>query len=224
MAAFAFAQLGKVGPEYQMGTTGAQKAWAEDLCQRAQKGDAEAQFNLSQAYQDGYVFKQDWSESLRWLSASAKQGHPKAEANLGGLYFLGKSVPRDLSQALFWTQKAADQGEVKGEYNLGYMYAIGQGVPKSNTEAVRWYRKAASQGHQVAAYDVGIAYWYGMGIAQDQVKGYMWLLLAWRFGWAPSKKAIDALGATMDPVAMAAARTKADEWVKAHPNVKPVSQ
>jgi hypothetical protein len=209
------AQLANAGAE--------EKAWADNLKHRAEQGDAEAQFNLSQTYQDGHIFQQSWPECIKWLRASAEQGYPMAQANLGALYSLGKGVTRDLSQALYWTQKAADEGDVRGEYNLGYMYAAGQGVKKNNSAAVQWYLKAALQGHQVAAYDVGIAYWYGMGIAQDQVEGYMWLLLAWRFGWAPSKKALDSLGATIDGEKLAAARRKADEWVRAHPKVKPVA-
>jgi TPR repeat protein len=219
----ALAQIAIADPGLQVGTTTEQKAWAEDLRHRAEQGNAEAQFNLSQNYMDGHAFKQSWAETVKWLRASADQGFPEAQANLGGLYYLGKGVHRDYSQAVFWSQKAADQGNAKAEYNLGLMYALGQGVKKSNEDAVHWYLKSAEQGHQVAAYDVGIAYWYGMGIQQEQVKGYKWLLLALRFGWAQSKKALDAFGPTLGPTKLAEARRQANQWIKAHPDVKGVS-
>jgi uncharacterized protein len=217
------AQVADPRSEFQPNVTAEEKSWAENLKRSAERGDAEAQFNLSQNYMDGHVFKQSWPETVRWLRASADQGFPESQANLGALYYVGKGVARDYSQAVLWSRKAADQGNVKAEYNLGLMYAAGQGVKKNNEQAVRWYLKSAEQGHQVAAYDVGIAYWYGMGVQQDQVKGYKWLLLALRFGWAQSKQTLDTLGPTLGPARLAEARRLAKEWVKAHPDVKGVS-
>jgi TPR repeat protein len=221
LATALLAQDGTQG-SLQLNVSENERVWAEDLEHKAAQGSAEAQFEISQAFMDGHVFRQSLPQSVKWLRASAEQGFPEAEANMGGLYYLGQGLPRDYSQAVFWSQKAADHGNVKGEYNLGLMCALGQGVKKSNEQAVHWYLKSAEQGHQVAAYSVGIAYWYGMGIAQDQIKGYMWLLLAQRFGWAQSQKALDALGAKLDPARKAEARGKAIAWLRAHPNVKGV--
>lgn len=219
---FPFVSAAQTKPELQPNITPEERAWAENLEHAAVRGDAEAQFNLSQAYMAGHVFKQNFFETAKWLRAAANQGHPDSQANLGGLYYLGKGVARDYSQAAYWSQKAADQGNVRGEYNLGLMYALGQGVKKSNEQAVHWYLKAAEQGHQVAAYDVGIAYWYGMGIQQDQVKGYMWLLLASRFGWPQSKNTLANLGGRMDPSKIREARKQTNAWIRNHPEVKPV--
>jgi TPR repeat protein len=218
-----YAQLESSGPEFQGSATGTEKAWAEALEHKAEQGNAEAQFDISQAYMDGHVFKKSWSETVKWLRASADQGFPEAQANLGGLYYLGNGVHRDYSQAIFWTQKAADQGNVKAEYNLGLMYALGQGVKKSDSRAVRWYLKSAEQGHQVAAYDIGVAYSHGLGIAEDDVRGYMWFLLALRFGWQPSKVALEGLDRRLPRATVAEARKKANQWIRVHPDVKGVS-
>jgi TPR repeat protein len=210
-------------PVLQPNISVSEKAWADSLWHNAEQGSAEAQFEVSQACLAGHVFRQSDQQAVKWSRAAAERGLAQAQSNLGSFYYLGRGVAQDYVQAAQWMRKAADRGDVKGEYNLGLMYALGQGVKKSNPDAVRWYMKAALQGHQVAAYSVGIAYWYGLGIQQDQVTGYMWLLLGQRLGYAAGQKALDALGAKMEPAKVAAARRKADDWIRAHPNVKGVA-
>lgn len=80
------------------------------LRERAEKGDAEAQFNLGKNYEAGRGgLKRDYAEAANWYRRSADQGDPYAQASLGILYRFGKGVPQDNTQAYMWFSLAASQ-------------------------------------------------------------------------------------------------------------------
>jgi TPR repeat protein len=217
------AQSPNSGLDFEPSATASERAWAESLEVKSEGGSAEAQYELSKAYMEGRILIKDVGKAVKWVRAAARQGLPEAEVNLGILYHSGPGVPRDDLKALYWMKKAADQGDAKAEYNMGVIYVYGQGVQKDLSEAVRWYAKAAEQGHQVGAYNMGMAYSSGVGVPRDEVKGYMWqYLAASRFGYAVSRKVLEGLDSRLDRATIARARKEADEWVKAHPNVKGV--
>lgn len=61
------------------------------LIQAAERGDAEAQFNLAIMYENGaldsrYTNQGDAPEALRWLVAAAHQGLPRAQIKLAERY------------------------------------------------------------------------------------------------------------------------------------------
>ena len=218
------AQMLDVPPRFPPNATAEERSWVAAVEKKAAAGSAEAQYELSKTYMEGRIVKQDVAQAVRWVHAAAEQGLPEAEVNLGLLYHSGTGVPLDYSQCLYWMQKAANQGNVKAEYNMGVIFVYGQGVQKDLPQAIRWYTKAAEQGHQLAAYNVGLAYSLGVGVAPDEVKGYMWqYLAATHFDYAPSRKALKSLSAKLDQAQIAKARRESDEWIRTHPNVKPVA-
>ena len=61
------------------------------LLQAAERGDAEAQFNLGIMYENGlddsrYAVEGSWPEAMRWLLAAAEQGLPRAQIKLAEIY------------------------------------------------------------------------------------------------------------------------------------------
>jgi TPR repeat protein len=85
-------------------------AYSQGLRDRANKGDAEAQFTLGKNYEAGRSgLKKDYAEAARWYLKSAEQGNAYAQASLGILYHSGKGVPRDNVQAEMWFLIAADR-------------------------------------------------------------------------------------------------------------------
>jgi TPR repeat protein len=61
------------------------------LLQAAERGNAEAQFNLAVMYENGlddsrYAVEGSRSEALRWLLAAAEQGLPRAQIKLAEMY------------------------------------------------------------------------------------------------------------------------------------------
>lgn len=90
----------------------------------AERGEADAQFNLARAYgsevDGGYKTARaapaNDAEALKWYQRSAEQGHIQAQVKLAGLYANGgQKVPRDQVQAYKWLSLAAASGEVSAE-------------------------------------------------------------------------------------------------------------
>ena len=76
----------------------------------AEKGSAEAQFNLAGMYAKGYGVVIDDKKSFDWYKKSAEQGHAKAQYNLGVMYLIGSGVTKSLSDAKHWLRLAYDNG------------------------------------------------------------------------------------------------------------------
>jgi len=95
--------------------------------QKAERGDAIAQFDLARAYifGEGGVAK-DPKEGLRWLRKSTDQGYVGAEYAMGYIYQTGtEGLPKDQHEAAKWFVKAARQQNKKSQDQLLDMVAKG---------------------------------------------------------------------------------------------------
>ncbi|MDC0176110.1 tetratricopeptide repeat-containing serine protease family protein [Planctomycetaceae bacterium] len=93
----------------------------EDLNQKAEAGDAQAQYELGRAYDKGKGVDEDDVEAARWYSRAGKQGHAKALYELGHQYFFGSGkVPFDRVRAYAYWDLAAARGHfwARGRRNL----------------------------------------------------------------------------------------------------------
>jgi TPR repeat protein len=87
-----------------------QKPLRERLLERANKGDAEAQFELGKNYEAGRIgLPRDFSLAEHWYREAANQGDPYAAASLGILLNFGKGIQRDYVQAFVWYDRAASR-------------------------------------------------------------------------------------------------------------------
>jgi TPR repeat protein len=78
----------------------------------AQRGHAEAQFNLGRLYAAGKGgIPHDEEQALRWVRASASQGYPPAQARLGYRYAEGLGIGQDNKRAYFWLTLAYLHGD-----------------------------------------------------------------------------------------------------------------
>lgn len=146
------------------------------LRDKAESGDAHAQYLLSWVYGDdeNFIVSQNRTKQARWIRKAAAQGHAFAQNSLGVLFHLGNL--QDYEQAKYWYTKAADQGLALAQFNMGLLYANGSGVSRNKWNAVHWYRKAADQGYAPAQYNLGVIYVYGQGnVPRDQSYGEEWL-------------------------------------------------
>ena len=90
----------------------------------AEKGNADAQFNLGQAYRLGRGVPTNLATAKSWLEKAANQRHVDAETTLGLLLFQnGDQVP-----ALKWLKMAADQGEPRAMLIYGTALVNGDSV------------------------------------------------------------------------------------------------
>ncbi|MDP2786498.1 MAG: caspase family protein [Pseudomonadota bacterium] len=108
----------------------------------AKQGDAKAQYNLGNMYNEGLGVRKDATEAVKWYRKAAEQGNAEAQYNLGIMYTNGRGVRQDATEAVDWYRKAAEQGNASAQFGLGLFYAEGEGVRQDAAEAVKWYRMA----------------------------------------------------------------------------------
>ena len=93
----------------------------------AEQGNAEAQTELGERYEDGRGVGRDYGVAVTWFRLAAEQGYGPAQAAIGYLYATGGGVREDDAVAASWFRLAAEQGHPRGQYNLGVAYATGVG-------------------------------------------------------------------------------------------------
>ncbi len=110
----------------------------------AQKGLAQAQFNLGYMYDRGLGVARDYKEALRWYRLAADQGLAEAQFKLGIMYVQGLGVAQHYEEAAKWVRLAAEQGDASAQYYLGTMYRKGDGVLQNFVHAHMWLNLAAA--------------------------------------------------------------------------------
>lgn len=116
------------------------------LVQRAESGDAQAQFELGQAYEDGKAVAQDDVKAAEWFRKSADQGNAQAENSLGVMYTLGRGVTHDREEGVRWYKKAARTGLPEAIYNVAISYYNGEGTDTNLNDAAAWMMVASRKG------------------------------------------------------------------------------
>lgn len=111
----------------------------------ADRGDADAQYNLGVMYNNGDGGPQNYAEALKWHRKAAAQGNGNAQFNLGRMYDYGQGLPQNYPEAAKWYRLAANQGVAVAQYKLGIMYHDGHGVPRDYVQAYMWFHVAAAQ-------------------------------------------------------------------------------
>ncbi len=184
---------------------------------KAERGDADAQYNLGRLYAKGLGVKDDYKEATRWYRQAADQGHARAQVALGEHYAAGQGVPQDNAEAVKWYRRAAEQGDATGQYTLAVMYLVGTGVPKDDAEALKWYRASAEQGYALSLFHLGMRYKKGQGVTPDSAEAYKWLTLAAANGIAEATEIRDDLKSRMTREQIAEGRRRADAFVPKKP-------
>ena len=113
----------------------------------AARGDADALFNLGQAYKLGKGVKQDLTRAEALFGQAAAMGHLQAADNYGLLLF----QRGDHAKALPYIRAAADRGDPRAQYLLGVMHFNGELVPKDWVRAYALVTLAQQQGLPQAA-------------------------------------------------------------------------
>jgi len=110
-------------------------------------GDADAQFNLGQAYKLGRGVPLDPALAESWFRKAALQGHQQAEDNYGlALFQAGRK-----SDAAPWLEKSVRRGEPRGQLVLGTMLFNGDGVPRDYPRAYALMTMASQAGLKSAS-------------------------------------------------------------------------
>jgi len=152
----------------------------------AEKGDANAQYNVGLLYARGQGVPEDFRQAAEWYRKAAEQGVAAAQYNLGVIHANGQGVPQNMVEATRWFTRAAEQGVGQAQDSLGSIYDEGQGAFKNFAEAEKWYRKAAAQGVASAAFSLGVMYDLGQGVQRNFDEALGWYRKAAGQGYAPA--------------------------------------
>ena len=108
----------------------------------AEGGDADAAFNLGQAYRLGRGVPTNLAAAKTWLERAAAKGHVDAEATLGLLLFQNN----EQREGIRWLKAAADQGEARAMLVYGTALVNGDGVTQDPVLGYAMVSRAAAQG------------------------------------------------------------------------------
>jgi uncharacterized protein len=112
----------------------------------AEKGDADAEFNLGQAYRLGRGVPTNLAAAKTWFERAGSQGHVDAQTTLGLLLFQSG----DQTEGLKWLKQAAEQGEPRALLVYGTALVNGDGVTQDPIRGYAYVSRAAAQGLEPA--------------------------------------------------------------------------
>ena len=108
----------------------------------AERGDADAQFNLGQAYRLGRGVPINLALAKGWFEHAAAGGHLDAQTTLGLLLFQNG----DQALGLKWLKQAAEKGEPRALLVYGTALYNGDGVTQDRLLGYAYVSRAAAQG------------------------------------------------------------------------------
>jgi cell division septation protein DedD len=108
----------------------------------AEADNADAAFNLGQAYKLGRGVPINLAAAQTWLERAARNGHVDAQTSLGLLLFdTGNRIG-----GMRWLKSAAEQGEPRALLIYGTALFNGDGVVRDPVRAYAYVSRAAAQG------------------------------------------------------------------------------
>lgn len=168
----------------------------EELLQKAQAGDAEAQSDLGRSL----MGSGNRAEAERWFLRAAEQGLPKAKHNLGVLAVQDGNMP----EAFRWFGEAAKDGWLNSTFALGMLHHEAGDIE----DAMRHLESAARQGHADSQDALGRIH-FDRETRADDVIARQWSELAAAQGSAAAKTRLGTIfhegrGVPRDPARAAA--------------------
>ncbi|NJC06002.1 hypothetical protein GGQ97_001795 [Sphingomonas kaistensis] len=153
------AALVAAGPLHAQSVRAGIEAWSANQPEKAvaiwrplaAKGQADAAFNLGQAYKLGRGVPADLAEAQRFYEQAARAGHLEAQTSLGLLLFQNGNR----TAALRWLKQAAESGEPRAMLVYGTALFNGDGVTEDRIRAYALVSRSAAQGLAPAKTTLG---------------------------------------------------------------------
>lgn len=142
----------------------------------AEKGDAQAQYNLGMMLNNGIGTAKNPSLALQWFEKSAQAGDPLA-AYKAGCYYSGQfkdTVAVDSEKSLQYKLVAAEAGYSLAQHDVANVYA----QRNQFSTAIKWWEAAAKQGYPLSLYNLSVTYKEGKFVPRDNVRAYAYFKLA----------------------------------------------
>lgn len=127
------------------------------LLEAARQGDAEAQFQIAEAYFHARLGLQKQSaQAYRWYQAAAAQNDHKAALMLARMAKYGDGTVASTVTSLKWLQRAAELGNAQAMFLLSNAYEHGEGVNADPALAREWLEKAADGEYPPAVHQLAL--------------------------------------------------------------------
>lgn len=112
----------------------------------AEAGDADASFNMGQAYRLGRGVLVDLGAAQNWLERAARKDHVDAQTTLGLLLFQNGNQ----AEGLKWLKGAAEKGDPRAMLVYGTALFNGDGVAQDPVLGYAYVSRSAAQGLEPA--------------------------------------------------------------------------
>lgn len=126
------------------------KTETKRILEKAQAGDAEAQYLTGLYYED----KGNADEAFLWYDRSATQGFVYGINAVAIYYLKGMAVKHDTGKAIALLESIADKFPT-AKANLGHIYLEGQGCPQDIGKGIGLLGQAADSGDGPSAFTMG---------------------------------------------------------------------
>jgi len=148
-----------------------------ELQQKAEAGDALAQFSLGLYYLPKEVWesKEGWEfvDSLHSTYRSEKFVGPILDPEISLAFKLVETNNEaNVELAFLWFKKAAEQGRAESQYAIARCYYEGKGTEQNDKLAFEWAKRSVAQEFSEAFCLLGDLYSQGRGVGQDDKQAY----------------------------------------------------
>ena len=160
----------------------------DEMRQKAEQGDAEAQYQLGAFYysraddekecRNDQEWQSEKARAFAWFVKAADQGHPEANERVGFCSMFSIGIDVDYEDAMKRFLCAAASGNAKAQWGAGSCYIGGHGVPQDYDEGIRWMLKAAQGGDMHAQSTMSTACDGVYGQPRDADMSLKWCQLA----------------------------------------------
>jgi len=143
--------------------------FSQELLEKAEAGDAEAQCQLAGAYKEGRGTEKNIAEARKWVERSVQQGFAIAEIALAGFYLdAPESERRALAAEKLLLSAEKNLAKVGGPYHARAQYFLGivyltPGPTYEPAKALQFLRTAAEKKDSCAQHVLGGLYEQGIG-------------------------------------------------------------
>lgn len=117
----------------------------EQLTERAQNQDVDAQITLAQSYLNGTDIAPSRQEAIYWFELAANSGNQIAAGELAQLYLESQTNAQDTEKAIFWLTKLAVNNNPQAQFTLGQIYESQSDRLDNLDIAAIWYQVAADK-------------------------------------------------------------------------------
>lgn len=120
------------------------------VCEAAEAGDMNGQFNCGSLLKEGKGVTKDDKKAVEWFGKAAESGHVGAKNLYAEALVQGEHVERDLTKAVQYYQQTAASGNAVGLFSLALAFENGLGVDKDAEKAHAYFNLASALNHPLA--------------------------------------------------------------------------